>query len=114
MGSTPDGSVAVVVDNDIKLPLRTAVSVISRLVTKEKVEVGIFQLTSAEKYSPVKDKLALCETIVEVAEVVLIILANKPNKRIKIVKGEEVGKALPLRSIQRVKFDEEGRKNQIK
>lgn len=111
MGSTPDGSVAVGVDKDINLPLRTAMSGTSRLVTKEKVEVGIFQLTSAKKYSPLKDKLALCETIVEVAEVVLIILANKPNKRIKIVKGEEVGRALPLRSIQQVKFDEEGKSN---
>lgn len=74
---TPGESVVVVVDEDIKLPPRTAVR--CRLMIKEKFKEGVFQLTLADKYGSRKDKVPLCETIVEVAELV-IMLANQANK----------------------------------
>lgn len=109
MGSTPDGSVVVVDDEDIKLPPRTAVSGRCRLVTKREMRKGVFQLAPA-KYSPEKEEVALCETVVEAAEIVPIMVTNQANKAIKIKKGEEVGKVLPLRSIHWVKFDKVGKK----
>lgn len=48
----------------------------------------------------------MCETVVEGAEIVLIILINQDNKTVKISKGEEAGKALPIMSIKRAKFVE--------
>lgn len=101
LGSPPDGSVAVVVDEDIKLPTRTAVSDRARLVTEGKIEKGVFQL------NPEENKVTLCETVVKAAEVVTIMLINQAHKTIKIRKREEVGRALSLRSIQQVKFDKE-------
>lgn len=63
-----------------------------------------------EEYSPEKDEVTFCETVVEAAEIMPIMLANQV---IKIRKGEELENALPLRSIQRLKFDKgEGKKDQ--
>lgn len=45
--------------------------------------------------------------MVDVAEVMHIMLANQSTKTIKVKKWEEVGKALLLKSVQRVKFSEE-------
>lgn len=107
LGSPPDGSVAVVVDEDIKLPTRTAVSDRARLVTEGKIEKGVFQLIPIEEDNPEENKVTLCETVVKAAEVVTIMLINQAHKTIKIRKREEVGRALSLRSIQQVKFDKE-------
>lgn len=50
--------------------------------------------------------MALCETVVEAVEVASIILANQA---IRVKKEEEVGRALSLRSMERVKFSTRGR-----
>lgn len=55
-------SVSVVVD-DIKLPLKMAVSGRGRLVTRKRFGEGIYQITSVEEYSP--EEVALCEMVVE-------------------------------------------------
>lgn len=59
------------VNVDIKLP-----PVGGSLITKVKLKKGIFQLTHVEKYSP---DVALCETVVEAAEVAPIMLSNLSN-----------------------------------
>lgn len=86
--SAPDRLALVVVDNDIKLPPRTAVSGGGRLVIKEEVRGGVIQLIPVEEYSHEKDKVALCETVVHVAEVVPIILANQTNETMKVKQGK--------------------------
>lgn len=81
LGSSPDRSITVVAEDYIKLPPRTAVLDRSRLVIGENA----------------KKEVALCETVVDAAEIMPIILANQSHRTIK--KGE-VGRALPLRTIQ--------------
>lgn len=104
LGEASDESVAVVANEDIKLPPRTVVP--GRLATGRREMKGIVHLTLMV-CSPGEDKVVLCEAVVERAEVVSIMLANQDNKIIKITKRKEVGKALQLRSIQQVKFNRE-------
>lgn len=49
----------------------------------------------------------LCETVAEAAEIVSIMLSNLANKMVKIMKGEEVGRALPKRSIKQQRYDKQ-------
>lgn len=91
LGRAPDKPVSVVIDTDIKLPTRTAVSGSGRLVTKGKLGKGIFQITPVEKYSPEEEeKVALCEIVVDALFRVSIMFSNLANKTMKIMKGEEV------------------------
>lgn len=77
---TPEDSVVVVTNEDIKLPPRTAVSSRGRLMTKEGIKEGVFQIVPVNRYSPEEDEVALCETVVGAAEVVPIMLANQAKK----------------------------------
>lgn len=99
--STPDRSALVVVDDDIKLPPRTAVSGRGDKRASRRRSFS----TDPRKYSPEKGEVALCEFALDAPDVVPIMLANQTNKTMK--KGEEAGKALPLRSLQRVDSSEE-------
>lgn len=76
LGSVPNEPVLVVVDTDIKLPPRMAVSDRGRMVTKRKLENKIFQITRVGKWSPEEEELALCETVVEGAKLLPIMLTN--------------------------------------
>lgn len=67
---------------------------------KKKSESKVFQITPVEKYSPEEEELALCQTVLEGAENLPIMLTNQANKTVKISNKEEVGKALAVRSIK--------------
>lgn len=56
--------------------------------------------------------MALCEMVVEAAEVVPTTLSNLANKTIKIPGREEVGRALPIKFIWWLKYNEERNKGQ--
>lgn len=47
-----------------------------------------------EKYDP--EEVVLCETVMEAVEIVPIMLCNLANKIVKTIKGEKVGRALPI------------------
>lgn len=104
LGNVLSESVLVVLDTDIT---RTVVSGRGRLVTNRKLEGKAFQIVPVGKYSPKEEEVALCEVVVEGAEIGPIILNNQANKTVRISKGEEVRRGLPIRSIKRVKFDKQ-------
>lgn len=43
----------------------------------------------------------MCETVVDAAEIVPIKLVNQASDTVRIQKVEEIGRAFPLRTIQR-------------
>lgn len=51
------------------------------------------------KYSPEKEEMALCQTVVKGEEIMPIMLTSWANKMVKISKGGVVGKIVPIRSI---------------
>lgn len=94
------------VKEDIKLPPRTVVSEKGRLMTAKRMRKGTLQLVPVEGKGPEENEITLCEAVVEAAELVPITIVNQAHKTIKVKRGEEMGKALPLRTLNRVKFEE--------
>lgn len=50
--------------------------------------------------------------MVEAAEIIPIVLSKQAKKTVKIAKEEEVGRALPIRSIRRVNYNEQRNRGQ--
>lgn len=92
LGSLLDRSMTVVAE-DIKLPPRTAVSGRGRLVTEEEMKKEDLQLVPIEGVDPEENEVALCEMVVEAAEIVTIMLVRQASKTGRMKKGEAVGKA---------------------
>lgn len=106
MGGPPEGSVSVVIEEDIRLTPRTAVAGKGRLMPEKKIREEVFQLVSMEGDSSEEEEIVLCKTVMEAADLVPILLVNQASKIVKMKKSEEVGRALPLRTLQRVKLKE--------
>lgn len=66
----------VTIDADINIPPKTAVSGRDGLITNDTLGSKVFQITPVKKYSPEKEKVALWETVMEGAGIVLIMLTN--------------------------------------
>lgn len=64
----------------------------------------ILQLVPVEEKDSEENEVTLHDTVVDAAEILLIMLVNQASKMMRIKKREEVGRALPLRTIQRVKL----------
>lgn len=92
LGSLLDRSMTVVAE-DIKLPPRTTVSGRGRLVTEEEMKKEDLQLVPIEGVDPEENEVALCEMVVEAAEIVTIMLVRQASKTGRMKKGEAVGKA---------------------
>lgn len=73
----------------------------------EKIREEALQLVPVERDSYEED--ALCETVVETADIVPILLVNQASKTVKMKKGEEEGMVLPLRTLQQVKLNKKER-----
>lgn len=69
---------ALVAEEDMKLPPRTAVSGRRRLMTGERMKEEVLQLVPIEEDSPEENEVVLCETVVP------MMLANQAHKTIKI------------------------------
>lgn len=89
LGSVPIEPVSVVVDIDIKLPPTTAVSGRGKLITKR-------------KYRPE-----------EGAEIVPTMSTNRANRTVRISKEKEAKKAISVRTIKRVRYDEQRKRGRI-
>lgn len=101
----PEGSMSVVIEEDIRLPTRTAVFGRDRLVTGKKIRKEVLQ----EEESPEESEIVLCETVVEAAEIMPIQLVNQSSKTVKVKREEEARRALPLRTLQWVKLNKKKR-----
>lgn len=69
------------------------------MVSREEVGESVFQLTPVEKYRHEEGEAAFCETLVNSAVVIPIMLANQENKTRSVKKAKEVGSTLILRSV---------------
>lgn len=85
LGSPPDWSASGVVNEDIKLPPRIAVSGKGRIVSTEGIREAVFKLTPIEEHSTEEGEV--CESVVDTTEVIPVMLANQANK--VIIKEEK-------------------------
>lgn len=74
-------------------------------MTEKKVKRGIIQLVPLEEGRPEENEVVMCKTVVNAAEIVPMMLVNEASRTVKVKKGEEVGRALPLRNMQRIRLD---------
>lgn len=68
------------------------------------------QIIPVDKYSDNEEGIMLCESVVQGEEIIPVLLANTSGKTVKILKGEEMEYALPLRNVSQIRWDRKGRK----
>ena len=74
-----------------------------------RLEGEIHQVIPVDKYSDIEEGITLCKSVVQGKEIIPVLIANTSGKTIKVWKGEEMGYASPLPSINQVRWDQERR-----
>ena len=110
LGGQGKDKLIVVVKEDIQIPPRKAVSCEGRILNME-VEGEIHQVALVKKYEDSEEGITLCESVVQRKEIIPVLIANTSSKTVKIQKGEEMGHAFPLRSVDQVRLDQKVKEN---
>ena len=110
LGKQEKDKLIVVAKEDIQIPPRKVVSCEGRLLNME-VEGEIRRVASVKNYEDSEEGITLCESVVQVKEIIPVLIANTSNKTVKVQKGEEMGHAFPLRRIDQVRLDQRVKEN---
>ena len=110
LGKQEKDKLIVVAKEDIQIPPRKVVSCERRMLNME-VEGEIHRVAPVKKYEDSEEGITLCESVVQVKEIIPVLIANTSNKTVKVQKGEEMGHAFPLRRVDQVRLDQRVKEN---
>ena len=110
LGGQEKDKLIVVAKEDIQIPPRKAVSYEGRILNAE-VEGKIHRVAPIRKYEDSEEGITLCESVVQGREIIPVLIANTSSKTVRIQKGEEMGHAFPLHSVNQVRLDQKVKEN---
>ena len=113
LGDSAGEPLPVILSEDVELPPRMAVSCVGRLGPSRKKRDKEYHIEPARGYKPEEEEVSLCEAVVKGSEVIPLILTNTANKTVKVQRGEEVGRALCVRGVDRVRTDSGIREGEV-
>ena len=105
LGEQEKDMLILVAKEDVQIPPRKMVSCEGRILNA-KLEGEIHQVAAIKKYDDSKEGITLCESVVQGKEIIPVLIANTSNKTVRVPKGEEMGHAPPLHSVNQVRLDQ--------